>query len=261
MSVLPWENETSYFPYVENTSVAPYTDIDTEHRLATDSYENPPEPDETDTAPRRITRPTVTLIALGDTTLGAIEASGNAAFPNPASGSVILTPFSASGALIIPPKASGSPSIPIITGGGTATAEAPVSGTVRNVTVAEINAGAGMYGLYDAIGSIDNHLVPATGGNAYIRRAYSRSGLSSWRYRFDQSLGGDPGATITVGTFSFIKVTHSGGVMTLDHRLVGDGGDITTASGGGSNGFFYFNASSFWGAADIGQVYSVEFIV
>jgi hypothetical protein len=87
-----------------------------------------------------------------------------------------------------------------------------------------------MYGLYDAIGSIDNHLVPATGGNAYIRRAYSRSGLSSWRYRFDQSLGGDPGATITVGTFSFIKVTHSGGVMTLDHRLVGDGGDITTAS-------------------------------
>jgi len=192
--------------------------------------------------------------------LGSIEASGGAVFPNPASGSVILTPFSASGALVIPPKASGSPSIPIITGGGTATAQAPVSGTVRNVTVAEINATAGMYGLYDATGSIDNHLIPGTGGDVYIRRAYSRSGLSSWRYRFDQALGGDPGATIDVDTFSFIKVTHSGGVMTLDHRLTSQGGDITSESGGGSNGFFYFNATAFWGAGDIGEIYSVEWI-
>jgi hypothetical protein len=261
MSVLPWENETSYFPYVENTSVAPYTDIDTEHRLATDSYENPPEPDETDTAPRRITRPTVTLTALGSVTLGAVEASGGVVFPNPASGSVILTPLTSSGVATIPPVGAGAVTAPVIISSGAVTVTGAPSGDSRFVTVAEVNAGLGMYGLYGTTGSIDNHLVPANNGNTYILRAYSRtdSGVT-WRLRWNNSgTGADPGSSVSEGTWTFIDVVHSAGTMRLDFRRTSNGGDIFLDSFG-SSGFAYMNAPAEWDAGDVGQVREVIFI-
>jgi hypothetical protein len=218
-------------------------------------------PGETDTAPRIVRPPTETLLATGNATLRRVTASGSANFPTIGSGNVILSPVTASGAVTIPPRASGNVILSPVTASGAASASTPVSGDSRFVTVAEVNAGLGMYGLYNTTGSIDNRLVPATGGNIYIQRAYSRtdSGIT-WRLRWNNSQGGaDPGASVSESTWSFINVTHSTGTMQLDFRRTSNGGDIFLDSFG-SSGFAYMNAPDVWDGADVGLVYEVEFI-
>jgi hypothetical protein len=260
MSLVPQDNTTSFVPYVESTSTVPYRDIDTEEWQPDGSFEYPEVIGRTNTFNTQVRRRS-TLSASGAAILNGIRASGGVIFPNPASGSVILTPFTSSGIARIPPIASGSPSIPIITGGGAVTVTGAPSGDSRFVTVAEVNAGLGMYGLYGGTGSIDNHLVPATNGNTYIERAYSRtdSGVT-WRLRWNNSgTGADPGSSVSQATWTFIDVVHSAGTMRLTFSRVSNGGDIFLDSFG-SSGFAYMNAPAEWDAGDVGQVREVIFI-